>query len=158
MNGSVINHILSTNTHTNKWYNGFSSPDIPLPNIKKYPSLVILNTDTTDGPGEHWCVLIIYNRNKSEFFDSYGQSPSFYHFDKPIFEQVNNIQFNNVRVQGSYPTCGHHCLFFSILRAAGHSMKNILLNKYSNHLLNNDQLVYNFIKNSYGNLYAQFDV
>jgi len=158
MNGSVINHILTSNPYTKHWYNGFSSPDLPLPHITKYPSLIVLNTDTTDGPGEHWCILIVFNNDEAEFFDSYGQSPQTYNFHNSIFEHVKKIKYNTRRVQGKLPTCGHHCLFYSVLRANGFSLNNIMSNKYSENLFNNDVTVFNFIKNSYGELYAKFCV
>lgn len=156
MNGSILNHILKKHLHTQKWFQGFSSVDLPLPPIKKYPALFILNTDDTRGPGEHWCVVIIFNKNRAEFFDSYGKPPCEYNLHESILNYSNTINYNKKRVQGNKPTCGHHCLFFSIQRAEGKSMENILQSLYTNDLYANDNLVYSFIKNSYGNEYASF--
>ena len=157
MNGAVISHILSTNPGTKKWFCGFSSPDIPLPDIEKYPSLIILNTDKANGPGEHWCVVIIFNKNYCEFFDSYGRPPCKYNLEEPILKHVNQITYNPKRVQGNAPTCGHHCLFFALHRASGKTLSEIMYNLYTECLKINDNIVYSFVQNSYGKIYASFN-
>lgn len=156
MNGSVLEHILKKHLITKTWFQGFSSVDLPLPPVKHYPALFILNTDTTEGPGEHWCIVIIFNKNNAEFFDSYGNPPSTYNLLTPIQQKISSIKFNQKRVQGEKPTCGHHCLFYSIHRAEGKSLPFITNNLYSNNLNLNDHLVYNFVKKSYGNIYADY--
>lgn len=156
MNGRVLEHIIKKHIITRNWFQGFSSPDLPLPPIKHYPALFILNTDTTDGPGEHWCVVIVFNKNHAEFFDSYGNPPSSYNLNIPIKQKSTTVQYNKKRVQGNKPNCGHHCIFYSIHRAEGKSLSFITNNLYTNNLTTNDRIAYNFIKNSYGIIYAEY--
>ena len=147
INGSVITHILKSDPYTSKWFQGYSTPDLPLPAIVRHkPALIVLNTDKSTGPGEHWCVVII-NKNECEFFDSYGQSPEYYDFDVRFYDLCNTIYYNEFQIQGDLPTCGHHCLFFSFHRARGIPVKQIIQKYYSpTDLLKNDRMVFSFVQ------------
>jgi hypothetical protein len=157
MNGAVLNYVFKTNINTKKHFSGFSSPDLPLPKLKRFPTIIILNTDKANGPGEHWCLLFVKSKRKADFFDPYGNPPTYYNFDKPIFDKLDDVVYSDSCVQGITPTCGHHCIFFSIQRARGHSMEHILKKMYSKNLWKNDRMVYNFVKNSYGDDFASFN-
>lgn len=158
MNGAVLKYIFQTNIYTKKWFGGFSSPDLPLPIVKKYPTLFVLNTDYAQGEGEHWCLFIRINEVENEFFDPYGQPPTLYNFEESLFQKINKIVYNDTRVQGKLPTCGHHCVFFGINRAMGHSMEHIVKNIYSSNLEKNDNNVFQFIKKTYGDDFASFNM
>jgi hypothetical protein len=157
MNGAVIQKVLARHTATKNIYKGFASVDTSLKKIKKYPVLFILNTDNSSGPGEHWCVAYFQNKHICEFFDSYGLSPDFYGFTKQLLKLAKQIKFNSFPVQGLQPTCGHHCLYYSIQRCRNNSSKFILSKLYKfNDTKFNDLLVYNFVKNNYCSAYAEF--
>ena len=155
MNGAVITHILSRDPYTSSWFQGFSSPDLPLPRIRRKPALFILNTDNSQGPGEHWCVAIIRNRNICEFFDSYGFPPAVYKFEKQLLDHSKTILYNEFRIQGTEPTCGHHCLFYALKRGRGLTSKHICEKMYTTDQKKNDRMVYNYIK-QYGDVIAQY--
>jgi hypothetical protein len=155
MNGAVITHILSRDPYTAPWFHGFSSPDLPLPRIRRKPALIILNTDNARGPGEHWCVALIRNRNVCEFFDSFGLPPAVYNFEAQLLKHCQNIRYNEFKVQGSSPTCGHHCLFYALKRGRGFTAKQICEKMYSSNTERNDRMVYNYIK-QYGDVIAQY--
>jgi hypothetical protein len=159
MNSSVIKHILTRDPYTGPMFQGFSAADLLLPDkIKCKPALFILNTDTADGPGEHWCAVIIRNKNVCEFFDSYGLAPSVYNFETQLLDHCNKIRFNEFRVQGANPTCGHHCLFFALKRARGVTLHDMFTKHYSSTNLNaNDRMVYKYVKR-YGDVFSQFAV
>jgi len=158
MNGAVLKYVFQTNVYTKNWYGGFSSPDLPLPRVKKYPTLFVLNTDVTTGPGEHWCLILLLSKKHNEFFDPYGNSPTLYNFDKSIFDSVDDVIYNDTCVQGLAPTCGHHCIFFGIHRAIGYPMEHIVKKLYSQNLCKNDNMVFNFVKDTYGESFAKFIV
>jgi hypothetical protein len=159
MNSSVITHILTRDPYTASWFHGFSAADLTLPDkIKRKPALFILNTDTADGPGEHWCAVIIRNKNVCEFFDSYGLHPRVYNFEAQLLKHCNKIQFNEFRVQGDNPTCGHHCLFFALKRARGVTIRDLFTKYYSSKNLNgNDRMVFKYVK-KFGDAFSQFAV
>jgi hypothetical protein len=161
MNASVIEHILTSDDYTSQWYQGFSTPDLNIPRPSKEdsgkPHLYVLNTDTSDGPGEHWCVAVLFlNRDICEFFDPLGMPPNYYGFEKPILRHCSKIKFNEYRVQSiSSSTCGHHCLFFALNRARKISPEKIL-SKYSHfNFIQNDHMVYDFVVSNYGHVFAK---
>jgi hypothetical protein len=160
MNGSIIKHILGNNPYTAQYFQGFCTPDLPLPKKFSKPAIFILNTDKWYGEGEHWCVANFISDDICEFFDSYGKPPCYYNFDKIIYKHAKDIVYNKFRVQGLPPTCGHHCLFFVLFRYYGYKA-SVILNKLLKHktkadLRKNDTIVYNYIKNYFGEPYAAF--
>jgi hypothetical protein len=157
MNGAVLQHILSRDPYTCCWFKGFTTRDLSLPEKFSKPALFILNTDVYNGPGEHWCVLIIFNKSRGEFFDSYGNAPSFFGFDHLFEPHCKNIKHNTVRLQGLEPVCGHHCLYYALNRARGTTLNQLLNKFYSvDNLKFNDRLVYKFVK-KFGNKFAELD-
>ena len=160
MNGSVIQHILSKNPFTSKYYRGFCTFDLELPNNFSKPSIFILNTDRWYGAGEHWCVANFISEDVCEFFDSYGKPPCYYNFDKILYPRTKTLLYNPYRLQGSKPTCGHHCLFYALLRYYGYS-SNSIINELLSHnsvrdLERNDSIVFNYISKNFGEFYANF--
>jgi len=160
MNGGVIQDILENNIYTAPHFKGFCTPDLPLPSQFSKPAIFILNTDRWYGEGEHWCVANFISDDICEFFDSYGKPPCYYNFDKIMYAHVKHIVYNPFRVQGSQPTCGHHCLFFILLRYFGFGA-SFILNKLLKHnsltdLERNDETVFSYIKYNYGSMYSDF--
>lgn len=157
MNSKRIQHILTLDPYAKLVFSGFGYPDLPLL-IKKFPALLILNTDKSTGPGEHWCVSFFRNNKYCEFFDPYGMSPDVYNFTERIFEHCSTIQYNKKQVQGlNQSTCGHHCIFFTLYRSRGIPCETILSNIYSNNIDSNDKLVYNFMK-QFGSIMSRIEL
>ena len=148
MNGGTLIKIL-TSSWTKKWFQGISTIDLPLPISNIKPALFILNTDTSNGPGEHWCAVLILNNSICEFFDPYGKSPEIYGFETILLNVTNNIKYNKKCVQGFLPTCGHHCIYFSIHRALGYSMNEIIQCFYTNDIQQNDEIVLDFMETKF---------
>jgi len=160
MNASIIQHILGNNPYTSRYFQGFCTYDIPLPKNFQKPAIFLLNTDKWFGPGEHWCVANFVSDEICEFFDSFGNPPCYYNFDKNMYKHVKHIVHNSFRVQGSQPTCGHHCLFFVLFRYYGYDA-SFILNTLLTHtnlddLERNDRIVFNYIKKYFGDIYARF--
>ena len=96
-------------------------PRDKLPPIRTLPASLIVNTDPSDKPGEHW--VAIHFEETAEYFDSYGLPP--YH--KEICEYLErnspdgNIIMNHVTLQtpGFSITCGHYCCLFVIFNQRG---------------------------------------
>ena len=79
----------------------------------------VVNTDPSDRPGEHW---VAFFRDSSlkllEYFDSYGENPTFYGFflGKSIAPNNAQIQYSNKTLQGYGSTvCGQYCVLFLFL-------------------------------------------
>lgn len=150
-----MSHILSSDPAMSRWYQGHLAPDLQLPSIVSKPALFLLNTDLSDGPGEHWCLAVILPNNSAEFFDSFGMSPEYYGFSSELLKHSKRIHFNQYPVQSDgSATCGHHCIFWGYHRSRGYSCKSIM-NLYSaSKRQSNDSMVFNFVNNKYGSIYA----
>ena len=151
MNGQTIVNLLSLDPSTRKIFTGFISPDKTI-KIESFPALVIINTDESTGSGEHWCVGFYSTKTVCEFFDPFGFPPknqiSGYNLTPSLFKNCNKIFFNKKQVQAlNSSTCGHHCIYFSILRSNNISMKNILTKYYSDNSQKNDNKVLKFVNN-----------
>lgn len=155
MNGSTLSYVLQKDPFTKKWYQGHAAPDTNIEPLISRPALIVLNTDLSSGPGEHWCIAVIFSKTRTEFFDSFGISPDYYCFTSKLLEHSESIHYNQFPVQSdNSTTCGHHCLFWSLLRARGISAKNIMQLYNPNNPPSNDLMVFNFIKENFGDKYA----
>lgn len=148
MNGLEISHILSLDPYTSQYFKGFGMSDMLKLSFRNSPSaLYILNTDTSSGPGEHWCAVYFEN-SKGEFFDPFGEPPESYNFPNLIESRsFAKMIHNPIRVQSlTSTTCGQHCIFYSLNRCRGSSMKEIL-NMYDiRNTAKNDEMVYNVVQ------------
>lgn len=89
-------------------------PKDKLPTINNYPSCFILNTDPSNKPGEHWLAAFI-DKNKNYFFDSYGNSPSYFGLGS-YFSQFKNLNWNKLKLQGDSKNCGLYCILFLLYK------------------------------------------
>lgn len=156
MLGERIIHILRTNPATSYYFAGLNPYDIDLPKFDTLPAIIVLNTDKLTGKGEHWCVANFLPNNACEFFDPYGILPCFHDFDKILYKRCSSIYYNSHRVQGLFPVCGHHCLFYILQRYWGNTPATVL-NMYSKDLIRNDLMVYKFIVENFGESFARID-
>ena len=73
---------------------------------------IIINTDKSTGPGEHW--VAIYMGQKAIYFDSFGLPP----LHNEIFNYLDEISqigwfYNTIDFQSIYQdTCGLHSIYF----------------------------------------------
>jgi hypothetical protein len=154
MNSVRIEFILKHDPVTKKVFKGFAYPDYS-ESFSKYPALLIFNTDSITGPGEHWCACYFINKKFAEFFDPYGLSPELYGF-KPIIQKYSKtIYFNEKPVQGLLAsTCGHHVLFYSLHRARGMSSRTIINKLYSDNPRKNDNMVFKYLQ-KFGSVFGE---
>ena len=141
---NTINEILCTDTVTKNYFIGTFAFD-ELPTITKYPSCLVFNTEPRNKSGEHWLAIYFNSNKNSYFFDSYGQSPSFYKIDKYLQQNSAQVYYNKIKIQGLLPYCGFYCIFFLIF-----IVRNKLENFYKPFgklSLNNDYFIYKNINN-----------
>jgi len=152
MKGKTINDILSNDIFTKQIFDGFWFPDLPITPVTKNPALIIVNTDESTGPGEHWCAIYIDKEKKvCEYFDPLGQAPENlmdgYSFLPHLYAYSHFVDFNRKPVQSlTASTCGHHCIYFGSLKAKNFSLRFIIDNIYSNNTFENDAKVISFVK------------
>jgi hypothetical protein len=118
-------------------------------NITKRPVSLIVNTDTSDKPGEHWVAIYLNENGSGEYFDSYGLPPlfdEFYFFLNttcPLGWAYNKITLQCL----SCITCGHYCVLYLKLRNLGYSYCDFI-SLFSYDLNKNDEIVKS-LNNSY---------
>ncbi len=113
-----------------------------LPKITSFPASLVINTHTSDGPGEHWVAVFINENGFGEYFDSYGIQPLYKEFIEFL---DNNCSlgwcYSTVMLQGlTSMTCGHYCILFCYMRALGISLCKII-RLFSNNFIVNDKII-----------------
>jgi hypothetical protein len=86
-------------------------------------SFLVVNTDSSEKPGEHWIALAVNKDGSGEYFDSYGLLPLHIEFADFLFRNCpNGWNYNKVPLQClECITCGHYCVVYIKLRSRGYS-------------------------------------
>ena len=140
MNSVQIEKILKSNLQTRNIFLGVFARD-ELPKLDRFPCCFVINTAKRSHPGKHW-LSFYYDKNKvCNFFDSYGNEPSFFNLDKYIYKTSKKLVSNNKAIQSwKSENCGYYCILFIILRSSGHSMKQFC-NLFDENRDKNDQMI-----------------
>ena len=115
-------------------------PSDRLPYNFKPPINIIINTDPSYKPGEHWVCISINTNLKGYYFDSFGLPP----LKKDIIDFLDKKckkgwKYNKYSLQHlTSTTCGHYCVTYIIFRCQGYSPK-YYLSKFNNNTLENDE-------------------
>ena len=144
MNTDQINKILRQNVLTAETFLGCAPSDkIPITDL--YPYAVVVNTDDSSRPGEHWVALYVPSEDTVEYFDSYGDEPNenLSHYiglfpDVKRSEESLQSLFSKV--------CGQYCIYFVIQRCLGRSFDDIVA--HLRELINPDFYVARYVSNS----------
>jgi Adenovirus endoprotease len=154
MNSKRIAHILNMDPRSSISFQGFGNPDFPLPIVKRYPAVFILNTAPFLSSGEHWCVVCMESKGSCYFFDSFGQHPQVYGLDVVLKDKCANLRFNKRIVQSeNSKTCGHHCIYF-IKHFCYGMHPELIMDSYSDSTRKNDNLVYDYVRRQCGDSFA----
>ena len=126
---------------------------LPTNIIRKLPTMVIINTHTSDLPGEHWLAVYINEDRVGCFFDSFGNGPDYGRFPKMISDFIKTScrtqRYSTRQVQDfTSTTCGQHCVFFLHRMVNGSSYEDVM-SRYSFDLIKNDNMVSTFVKKLY---------
>ena len=120
----------------------FARDKLPKIKITIRPSFLIMNTDTSENPGEHWVAILIGN-DIGEYFDSFGITPNY----SEIFEffqinEIKNIIYNPYQLQSIITsTCGAYCVLYIKLRCMGASFCDFI-NMFTDDKIQNDLKAY----------------
>ena len=118
--------ILSKDDYSRSCFIGVFPRD-RLPMINFYPCAFIINTESSDLPGQHWLGFYYDNEKCCTFFDSFGNSPQKFGLTKFLKKTSLALEFNKHRLQGELSfTCGHFCIFFILLKSRNFSLQEIV--------------------------------
>ena len=113
-------------------------------NTKKFPLMIIQNTDKAGDSGKHWLAWFILSSKSTEYFDSYGNPCLKYKYvEKPV-ENITKENCLPLQSDTSY-LCGAYCVFYLYFRALGYSYEKII-NNFTNDKLQNDYKIHTFMK------------
>lgn len=135
----------------------FPRDELPKKVVKQFPVSYIVNTDASGQEGKHWVAIYLENGERGDFFDSYGNPPSWLavEFVKFLKRNVYGYSYNDKRLQGYYSTvCGQFCLFYLYHRCRGYDPREIT-RMFGKDGDVNDVLVNEFVNEEYD---AQFRV
>lgn len=95
------------------------------------PLGVVVNTDRSNGKGEHWIAVYFRGDGEGEYYDSLGLPP----LRKTLIDFMNRNcpkgwYYNNIEKQEfEETTCGNHCLKFLAAKFKGISYCDFLVRK-----------------------------
>jgi hypothetical protein len=148
MDSCQIDRILRKNPVTCKCYEGcFPADKIPT-KFQSYPRGMVVNTDVSNMPGEHWVAIYIPNSHHVEFYDSLCEWPS----NSPEINQFLS-RFKFIKHNGIYyppiqsplsKSCGEHVIYFLHMRCKTFDYDAIMRRIFS-HKTKADVIVKNFL-------------
>lgn len=114
-----------------------------LPDTRRRPTALIVNTDTSDGEGIHWNAIVLLKGGYGEYFNSLGLPPLQREIQEYMsFTCPNGYKYNFQVLQHPYsPFCGVYCIDYIVSRfEKGESMREYLRH-FKQDLEANDKLV-----------------
>ena len=111
---------------------------------------LVINTDKSTLPGDHWLVLL--RKDSTVYFiDSYGRNYNDFTFEKDFTNTVKKyvgdekIHHNKIWLQRlTSNVCGMYCVYF-VRELVEHNLGSCLA-MFSDNLAKNDQYVLNYLK------------
>lgn len=156
MNSSRIEYAFENDGFVRPLWRGFLAPDVILEGSPSppFPQIYVVNTAPSFTPGEHWCVVIVFD-GFCEFFDSYGNTPEFFGLTKTIMQHCEHVVSNSQRVQSFFSeVCGHYCIYYVSMRARGHPVSEIM-SVFSKDCRQNDDWIFNWVGKRFGREFAE---
>lgn len=152
MNSLQLLNIVNQDPHLKEQFLGiFASDQLP-EKITSKPCALIVNTDPSDQPGQHWVAIYVSKEGSLEYFDSFGFYPFIDSFKTFINNNCSDGSFNAKRLQSETSmVCGLYCIYFLVHRARNISLKQILSKFDAKDYCSNDTIVCQFV-NKYFNV------
>lgn len=150
MNSIQIEEILSRDSTTRKYFLGvFPSNHLPL-NIECYPVCFVCNVDSCSELGSHWVAFFLSKPDEMEFFDSYGNAPSFFQGSISNYtSRFSHVTYNPIKLQShTSAVCGQFCVYYLYHRCRGNCLKGFLKHFVAENICN-DHKVYNFVSKKF---------
>ena len=148
MNTKQIINILTNDFRTRRIFRGVL-PRNKLPQFEnRRPSVYVINTDHSTGPGQHWVCVFLEPNGKAEYFDSFGLPPTHAAIHGFIVRNsVASYRFNQKLLQSlTSSTCGLYVLYYVFMKSRGASLWRIQQVFDVNNLWANDRRVRSLVQ------------
>ena len=147
LNTDQIDNLLKNCT---KFKGAYACDQIPNVNDSEYS--LIVNTDVSELPGQHWTALM-FKGNNVYYFDSFGRLFDNFSFPddyRTYLRQLcgsKKVYFQNKVLQGFHSnTCGEYCVYFVKQMEKNVPFSSIFRN-FSDNLKANDLIILKLFKN-----------
>ena len=152
MNTTQIKKALDSDKQIKHAFAGVFAADMIPSIVPQYPYLIVCNSDTSIGPGEHWLLIYICKDKKGIFFDSMGHSPGYYGkgcFTKFLDDNCIFWEYNKKQLQSMYShVCGQYCLVFAYYLCRNKTI-DFLVNLFHGDRIWNDICVEKFVRDHF---------
>ena len=146
MDTREITHILKRDRFTKHYFRGVYACDTLPKEILPRLSALVVNTDPSDQPGQHWVAIYLTRNGVCEYFDSYGKHPNVPQIASFLEKNSQRSICNSRRLQGTFSTvCGQYVTFFLLHRCRDLSMAKTM-KLFTSDTPENDLNVNNFIR------------
>ena len=113
-------------------------------NISQLPVFFIINTNTSNLPGQHWKAVYISTKRLGEVFDSLA-TPVGLQLQQWMNRFTKKWTPSSMTLQNPIsPSCGAYVLYFVMTRMKHKSLKSCLL-PFTNNVVENDRIVEQFL-------------
>ena len=83
-------------------------PDLP----NRFPKSIIINTDQSNKPGDHWIAIVLTEKH-AYYFDSFGLGIIDQQIRQFLLPHYSSIIFNSLCIQHILSDkCGYYCIYF----------------------------------------------
>ena len=130
MNNHQIEGLLLRDGCVSSKFRGAIPYDLLPSKTTSFPSLYVVNSDSSDGRGKHWmCIYMEEEGKMPELFDSLARGV--HHYDRKIEDFIikhgPRYKTNVKRIQGqNSDVCADYCILYAYFRCRGVSMEKFL--------------------------------
>jgi len=91
------------------------------------PCSLVMNTDPSWEPGEHWIAVHIDKQRHGIYFDSYGRPPCTDSMKQFLKNNCHHWEYNEKLLQNPFlSTCGQFCIYFLTMVCHGYTLQDIV--------------------------------
>lgn len=136
MNTAAVNKALQTSSIFKGTF-----PRNCIPTFKSKPYAVVVNTDSSSEPGEHWVAIVVLKNNWCEYFDPFGFPPCHKQILSYLNKHSRRYRYNCKTLQdANSKSCGKYCIAFIKHKQKSLSMKSFI-KKFSKNTVQNEKIL-----------------
>ena len=151
MNNKEISEILRRDPRARRVFRGeFPRDRLPLHVVNDAPSIYVINTGHSRGPGEHWvCAWFDGIGGGAEYYDSFGLPPTLVSIRNFISRKSScELKYNQRLCQSLVSSaCGLYVIYYALMKSGGASLRRAQQPFHPYNLRSNDNKVRSLVTN-----------